>query len=150
MRTLINTPGQLTQAVIVPNTPAELVPPVQVNVSGEIVSTTDPVLRAQLHILAVAMTTPGERVMRPTYGAGVLGIVFEQASAGLLESTLQRLQQALGAGDPEASYSVNDVQLVPSTQIEGSYNFLVDFNVNRDPANHTALFDFNGNFVGTT
>lgn len=150
MRTLINTPGQLTQAVIVPNTPVEMLSPFQLNESGLVSFTTDPLRRAYLHILAVALTAPGERVMRPTYGAGLFGLVFQPGSAGLLQTTLQRLQQGLAAGDPETSYNIIDVQFVPSQDAPSTYYFSVSFTINRDPTLHTALFDFNGKFVGTT
>lgn len=38
-------------------------------------------------IEAVLFTTPGERVMRPTFGSGVLGLVFNPNSAALAATT---------------------------------------------------------------
>jgi uncharacterized protein len=41
------------------------------------------------------LTAPGERVMRPDFGAGLLGLVFEPNSATLAAATQMLVQSAL-------------------------------------------------------
>jgi uncharacterized protein len=41
------------------------------------------------------LTAPGERVMRPDFGAGLLGLVFESNSATLAAATQMLVQSAL-------------------------------------------------------
>ena len=43
----------------------------------------------------VLFTTPGERVMRPTFGSGLLGLTFEPASAQVAASVQFLVQSAL-------------------------------------------------------
>lgn len=46
-------------------------------VGGKVATTTDDNTIARQKIFDVLVTTPGERVMRPTYGAGVYRLLFE-------------------------------------------------------------------------
>lgn len=48
-------------------------------------------------ILQVLMTAPGERVMRPDFGAGLLALVFEPNSSLLAATTQMLVQSALQA-----------------------------------------------------
>jgi hypothetical protein len=144
---VIQSPGQVTQVVIVPNVPAEIVAPLRLNNKGGVAFTTDPAVRARQHILAIAMTTPGERVMRPTYGAGLQQLTF-QSNPAMFGVALQRLQQALQV--TEGGFTVTDVAFKNSGQSPGTVLFQVTFTVDNDPTQHQALFDFNGHFVGTT
>ena len=43
----------------------------------------------------VLFTAPGERVNRPQFGSGLLGLVFEPNSEGLVAATRARVQGAL-------------------------------------------------------
>ena len=82
----------------------------------------------------VLFTSPGERVMRPDFGSGLLALVFEPNSAALAATTqmliLGALQQHLG--HLIAVQSV-DVQAVDSTfRIEVCYALLADSTVHLD------------------
>ncbi len=46
-------------------------------------------------IEAVLFTAPGERVMRPDFGSGLLGLVFEPAGAELVAATQYLVQGSL-------------------------------------------------------
>lgn len=48
-------------------------------------------------ILQVLMTAPGERVMRPDFGAGLLALVFEPNGSLLAATTQMLVQSALQA-----------------------------------------------------
>ena len=43
----------------------------------------------------VLFTTPGERVMRPDFGSGLLGLVFEPGGGALVAATQHLVQSAL-------------------------------------------------------
>jgi uncharacterized protein len=70
-------------------------------------------------IAQVLLTSPGERVMLPTFGAGVRGLVFEPNGSGLAQLAVQRLRGSLssalaGEVDPaslQIDVSATDAQL---------------------------------------
>jgi phage baseplate assembly protein W len=51
-------------------------------------------------ILIVLETEPGERVMRPDFGAGLRGLVFESINANMLALARHRAEQALVLWEP--------------------------------------------------
>jgi len=82
----------------------------------------------------VLFTSPGERVMRPDFGSGLLALVFEPNSAALAATTQMLIQGALQQhlGHLIAVQSV-DVQAVDSTfRVEVSYALLADNTVHLD------------------
>jgi phage baseplate assembly protein W len=96
-------------------------------------------------IQQVLFTTPGERVMRPTFGSGLLGLTFEPAStevATTIQFVVQSaLTQQLGdivtvnnvdvnAGDPSgiaagASISIAVTWTINTTGATGSGTFVI-------------------------
>lgn len=84
--------------------PAYLGFPFEVTVSGPRACTREAHVREQ--ILQTLFTSPGERVFRPEFGAGVRQLVFEPNRAAIRELTRQRLIAALTPalqGEAEAS-----------------------------------------------
>ena len=82
----------------------------------------------------VLFTSPGERVMRPDFGSGLLALVFEPNSAALAATTQMLIQGALQQhlGHLIAVQSV-DVQAVDSTfRVEVRYALLADNTVHLD------------------
>lgn len=57
--------------------------------------TTDPVDHVRDLIEQVLFTAPGERVNRPQFGSGLLGLVFEPNSAALAAAARARVDGAL-------------------------------------------------------
>lgn len=145
---VIDTPSGVAVVVITPTSPAEIDAPFRFDQTGLVAFTTDPADRARQHILSVAFTLPGERVMRPTYGAGLQSLVFETGNEMVFLEALDRLQTVYDNADGE--YTVTDVSLVPSNQQLGTWLFSVTFKLNQDAMVHEALFDASGNLVGTT
>lgn len=83
--------------------------PLQVAVDGR-TATVDDAGHLRDLIEQVLFTSPGERVMRPTFGAGLLRLVFEPADSELVNATQflvqASLQQWLGDRIAVAAVSV--------------------------------------------
>ena len=82
----------------------------------------------------VLFTSPGERVMRPDFGSGLLAMVFEPNSTALAATTQMLIQGALQQylGDLIAVQSVQ-VEAVDSTfRVDVRYSLLRDGSVRLD------------------
>jgi phage baseplate assembly protein W len=62
-------------------------------------------------ILIILRTDPGERVMRPDFGAGLRAFVFEPMTPATLEAIRQRVQEALVDWEPRID--VEQVTVTP-------------------------------------
>ena len=84
----------------------------------------------------ILFTNPGERVNRPTFGSGLLQMVFQPNStevSAALQFTLQAaLQQWLGS-----RVLVSDVQV---TSVDSTLEVIVRYSVPTDPVVQTAQF----------
>jgi hypothetical protein len=82
----------------------------------------------------VLFTSPGERVMRPDFGAGLLAVVFEPNSTALAATTqmliLGALQQQLGHLITVQSVIVEAVD--STLRVEVRYTLLADNTVHLD------------------
>jgi uncharacterized protein len=65
-------------------------------------------------ILIILMTSPGERVMRPDFGAGLSDFVFEPVSTALIEQVKDRVQKALVTWEPRIEVMAVDVTTDPA------------------------------------
>src|ERR1044072_8207276 len=97
-------------------------------------ATTGPADHIRDLIEQVLFTSPGERVMRPDFGAGLLALVFEAYSTALA-STAQRLiqgalQQHLGHLIAVQSVAVEAVD--SSFRVDVGYALLADQTVHLD------------------
>ncbi|MDH0867506.1 GPW/gp25 family protein [Mitsuaria sp. GD03876] len=76
-------------------------------------------------ILIIVGTNPGERVMRPDFGAGLNAFVFEPLNPSTLEAIRQRVLEALVDWEPRidvtAVTAVADVADTGKVRIEMSY-----------------------------
>ena len=54
----------------------------------------------QQSIRLILDTEPGERVMRPDFGAGLRGLIFEPITVGLIALVQHRVEQALTQWEP--------------------------------------------------
>ena len=76
-------------------------------------------------ILIIVGTNPGERVMRPDFGAGLNAFVFEPLNPATLEAIRQRVMEALVDWEPRidvtAVTAVADVADAGKVRIEMSY-----------------------------
>ena len=97
-------------------------------------STTDAADHVRDLIEHVLLTSPGERVMRPDFGVGLLAMVFEPNSTALAATSQMLIQGALQQqlGHLIALQSV-EVEAVDSTfRVEVRYALLADGTVHLD------------------
>ena len=84
----------------------------------------------------VLFTSPGERVMRPDFGSGVLALVFEPNSTTLAATTQMIVQGAL----QQYLSDLIAVQAVEVSSVEGELLVEVRYTVLLDRTTHTASF----------
>jgi uncharacterized protein len=84
----------------------------------------------------VLMTAPGERVMRPDFGSGLLALVFEPNSTVLAATTQMLVQSAL-------QHHLGHLLVVQAVEVENVDSVLrveVRYVLLRDQTTHTATF----------
>lgn len=92
----------------------------------------------------VLFTAPGERVMRPDFGAGLLALVFEPAGAPLAATTQFLVQGALQQHLAHLiAVEAVTVEAMPDNQ-EGVLRVNVQYTVLRDHTRHAASFQAPG------
>lgn len=141
---VINTPGGISQVVTQP-AEYEISQPFRFDSTGGLAAVTDPLQVAIQHLMAIAFTMPGERVMRPNYGVGIQGLVFSDSTLTDFTRAAAVLQQAYSqyeGGFVSAQVSVRQMET-------GTYVFSVSFIVGQDPNVHEAVFDAAGNLIGS-
>lgn len=84
----------------------------------------------------VLFTAPGERVMRPDFGSGLLALVFEPNSTALAATTQVLVQGAL----QQHLGGLIAVQAVEVRNDEGALRVDVRYTVLLDRSTHTASF----------
>jgi uncharacterized protein len=84
----------------------------------------------------VLFTTPGERVNRPTFGSGVLQLIFEPNSQALASATQMTVQGALQQwlGD------LIQVEMVDVQSEDSTLRVLVQYTVRRNQRRKVAQF----------
>lgn len=91
-------------------------------------------------IQQVLFTTPGERVNRPTFGSGLLQLVFEPNSVELSAATQMLVQSALQEW-------LGDLIVVDKVEVEGiesSLHVRVDYMILETQERQVAEFDNEG------
>ena len=88
----------------------------------------------------VLFTTPGERVNRPTFGSGVLQLIFAPNSQALATATQMTVQGALQQwlGD------LIQVESVEVTSEDSKLQVLVQYTIRRNQQRQVALFSREG------
>ncbi len=90
-------------------------------------------------ILIVLGTDPGERVMRPEFGAGLRAFVFEPLTPSTTEALRQRVQEALVDWEPRIDVERVTVTAVPT---EGKALIDVAYRVRATNAHHNLVYPF--------
>lgn len=128
----------------------EVAQPFSIGVSGEVSYDTDPVKWATNHILAILLTNPGERVMRPSYGAGVYGFVWENQDPLIEQNIIATINTQLATYEP--NITVNEVEFVQSdiSMMNGVVMLVVSFTVGNSPTTYTFSVSLNGSQVEIT
>lgn len=140
-----NLPGSVSTVTAPPNV-AEIAVPFSVDTTGNIATITDPVARAAQHLIDVALTAPGERVMRPTYGIGIQRMLFENATLAEYRQVAQALQMAYSIFETGSLSNI----AVSVLQIGAEYVFQVRFTLDQAPQVHQAVFNYAGQLVGSS
>lgn len=112
---------------------------------GEVAFTWDPARWARHHILALLLTTQGERVMRPTYGAGLRQFIFESNDPVVVGNISAIIEQSLQAWEPSLrNVKVSVVSVDPAN---GTAEIRISFNIQNSPVSHTTAFTVSGQGV---
>jgi phage baseplate assembly protein W len=90
-------------------------------------------------IVIIIGTDPGERVMRPDFGAGLSAFVFEPMTPATLESLRLRVQEALVDWEPRIDVEKVTVTAVPD---EGKALIDVRYRVRATNAHHNLVYPF--------
>lgn len=116
--------------------------------SGSIATDLDPAIWARNHILAILLTSPGERVMRPTYGAGLLRYVFEYNDPFTEQTITNNIQMQLNMYEP--NITIHQLLLVPLEPYHGIYQLEIQFSVGASPSVHTVSYSLGGTGIEIT
>ncbi|MEZ5351540.1 MAG: GPW/gp25 family protein [Bryobacteraceae bacterium] len=90
-------------------------------------------------ILIILGTDPGERVMRPEFGAGLSTFVFEPMTPATLESLRVRVEEALVDWEPRIDVERVTVTAVPD---EGKAVIEVRYRIRITNSHHNLVYPF--------
>ena len=85
-------------------------------------------------------TEPGERVMRPDFGAGLRGLLFEPVSTSLVARVKHRVQQALVRWEPRID--VLDVSVSTDAADSGLLLVEIDYQVRATNTFYNLVYPF--------
>jgi phage baseplate assembly protein W len=90
-------------------------------------------------VLIILQTAPGERVMRPDFGAGLIDLVFEPMTTALLALVKHRVETALILWEPRIDVDEVVVTAVPPT---GRIDVEVRYQVRRTSTFYNLVYPF--------
>jgi hypothetical protein len=91
-------------------------------------------------ILIILSTNPGERVMRPTFGAGLNSFVFEPMSTATLALIRTRVEQSLIDWEPRID--LQDVSVQPDGSERSRVLIEVSYRVRATNTLHNLVYPF--------
>jgi len=95
--------------------------------------------------MAYLLTAPGERVMRPTYGAGLRAFVFENHDAFVETLLITQIQDGIRQWEPQIN--ITEVQINPLPPDWGTFEFGIKYQVGSVPTSYTLMFTISGQGV---
>ena len=116
--------------------------PFNIDGIGQVAYDTDPFMWARNHVLALLLTSPGERVMRPTYGAGVRNFVWENNDPFVEQRLITNIRSAVSALEPNVK--VADIQIVPINSDWGTVEIRMAITVGNAPTARGVTFTLSG------
>jgi uncharacterized protein len=116
--------------------------PIKLGAGGGVAYDIDPVLWARNHILAILLTNQNERVMRPTYGAGLRNFVFENNDPFQEQTVVTMVQQAVALWEP--NITINDMSMKPDPINLGEAQVIIHFSVGSQPTQYNITFSLGG------
>jgi len=126
----------------------EMAQPFNIDATGSVAYDIDPVTWARNHILAVLLTNPGERVMRPSYGVGIYSFVWENQDPLVEQQMITTIKQAVSVWEPNVT--LHDLEFVPQPDFSGIVYLEIAFSVGAAPTIHTVTFSLGGTGVEIT
>jgi phage baseplate assembly protein W len=126
----------------------EMAQPFNIDGTGEVAFDTDPVKWAINHILALLLTNPGERVMRPTYGVGIFNLVWENDNPVVEANVVTAINMGLSQYEP--NITVIDCEFTQQPMYEGVINLVIHFTVGNAPSVYTTAVTMSGSGVEIT
>lgn len=129
----------------------EILQPFQLSQNGQVGVTTDSDVQAEQHVNSLISTTPGSRVMLPTYGVDLTGQLFGQSIQIVSAQVQSDVTNALGLWEP--GINVSQVTPVAGPYGSGIVSVNVEYSTPTDTNNATALIQTGtilpgGSFVG--
>lgn len=103
----------------------EIQTPFALTPSGGVQATTDPNVQAEQHVTALVSTTPGERVMLPTYGVDLQAHVFDNDNTVVATALGQEVQDKMSIFEP--NIIVTSTTPLVSDTTEGFLGVDVDY-----------------------
>jgi len=91
-------------------------------------------------IRLILATEPGERVMRPDFGAGLRGLVFEPVNVSLTSLVQHRVEQALNQWEPRIN--VQSVTVNPDEAASGRLKVEVSYLVRSTNTFYNLVYPF--------
>lgn len=128
-------------------TKSEIDQPFAIDVTGAVGKTSDPLEWAESHIVALLMTSPGERVMRPTYGTGLRQFVFENGDPLAIEQVRASIKSALSQLEPIITVHAVTAQQSNSPTTVGEIDFGITYSLTGSSTPHTTTITTAGNVV---
>lgn len=126
----------------------EIAQPFNIDATGTVAFDADPMRWATNHILALLLTNPGERVMRPTYGVGIYGFVWENQDPIEEQNFITAINMGLATYEP--NINVTEVEFMQQPQYTGVVVLMISFTVGNSPTTHTFSVNVTGNQVEIT
>ena len=126
----------------------EMAQPFNIDAAGEVAYDTDPVAWARNHILAILLTNPGERVMRPSYGAGIFNFVWENGDPLIENQIINDVQQAVAVWEPNVT--INQIDFIPQPDYSGVVMLDIQFSVGSAPTTYSVTVTLGGVGVEVT
>jgi phage baseplate assembly protein W len=90
-------------------------------------------------VLIILKTTPGERVMRPQFGAGLADLVFEPITTSLLALIKHRVETALIQWEPRID--IDEVTVTPSPSL-GRVDIDIRYEVRQTSTFYNLVYPF--------
>lgn len=123
----------------------EIAQPFQVDGNGTIAFDTDPVQWVRNHILALLLTIPGERVMRPNYGIGIYSLVFQNADPLIEQQIISAVN--IGVNMWEKNVNIIECKFAQTPDYSGILELDISFTVGSSPTVHSVGFTLGGSTV---
>ncbi|OGB25277.1 MAG: hypothetical protein A3I66_04240 [Burkholderiales bacterium RIFCSPLOWO2_02_FULL_57_36] len=95
-------------------------------------------IRESLYILL--STTPGERIMQPSYGCGIKSHVFDALSNGVVTEIKNQIERAILFFEPRIT--LNAIQVTDREILNGRLDIMIDYTVRATNTRSNMVYPF--------